>query len=49
MELNLFDFTFFFFDNYLQTIVFIELPHSLQNVELAIVKAHFGVAENSAL
>ncbi|APA00134.1 LutC/YkgG family protein [Flavobacterium commune] len=24
-------------------------PHSLQNVELAIVKAHFGVAENSAL
>nr|WP_288834254.1 LUD domain-containing protein [uncultured Flavobacterium sp.] len=23
--------------------------HSLQNVELAIVKAHFGVAENSAL
>lgn len=24
-------------------------PHTLQNVELAIVKAHFGVAENSAL
>jgi L-lactate dehydrogenase complex protein LldG len=24
-------------------------PHSLQNVELAIVKAHFGVAENSGL
>lgn len=24
-------------------------PHSLQNVELTIVKAHFGVAENSAL
>lgn len=24
-------------------------PHSLQNVELALVKAHFGVAENSAL
>lgn len=24
-------------------------PHSLQNVELAIIKAHFGVAENSAL
>lgn len=24
-------------------------PHSLQNVELAIVKAHLGVAENSAL
>jgi L-lactate dehydrogenase complex protein LldG len=24
-------------------------PHSLQNVELTIIKAHFGVAENSAL
>lgn len=24
-------------------------PHTLQNVELAIIKAHFGVAENSAL
>ncbi|KAF2327725.1 LutC/YkgG family protein [Flavobacterium daemonense] len=24
-------------------------PHSLKNVELTIVKAHFGVAENSAL
>ena len=24
-------------------------PHSLQNVELTIVKAHFGVAENSGL
>ncbi|WP_456311863.1 LutC/YkgG family protein [Pseudomonas shirazensis] len=24
-------------------------PHSLQNVELTVVKAHFGVAENSAL
>ena len=24
-------------------------PHSLENVELTIVKAHFGVAENSAL
>lgn len=24
-------------------------PHSLENVELALVKAHFGVAENSAL
>ncbi len=24
-------------------------PHSLQNVELALIKAHFGVAENSAL
>ena len=24
-------------------------PHSLQNVELAIIKAHFGVAENSGL
>ena len=24
-------------------------PHTLQNVELAIVSAHFGVAENSAL
>ena len=24
-------------------------PHTLQNVELAIVEAHFGVAENSAL
>jgi L-lactate dehydrogenase complex protein LldG len=24
-------------------------PHSLQDVELALVKAHFGVAENSAL
>ncbi len=24
-------------------------PHSLQNVDLTIVKAHFGVAENSAL
>ncbi|MEL1252341.1 LUD domain-containing protein [Flavobacterium sp. DGU38] len=24
-------------------------PHTLQNVELTIVKAHFGVAENSAL
>jgi len=26
-----------------------EDPHSLQNVELTIIKAHFGVAENSAL
>lgn len=26
-----------------------EDPHTLQNVELTIVKAHFGVAENSAL
>ncbi|MFH6998694.1 lactate utilization protein C [Flavobacterium sp. FlaQc-57] len=24
-------------------------PHSLQNVELTVIKAHFGVAENSAL
>lgn len=24
-------------------------PHSLQNVELNVIKAHFGVAENSAL
>jgi L-lactate dehydrogenase complex protein LldG len=24
-------------------------PHTLENVELAIIKAHFGVAENSAL
>jgi len=24
-------------------------PHTLQNVELAIIRAHFGVAENSAL
>jgi len=24
-------------------------PHSLENVELSIIKAHFGVAENSAL
>ncbi|WP_348811197.1 LutC/YkgG family protein [Flavobacterium maritimum] len=24
-------------------------PHTLENVELALVKAHFGVAENSAL
>lgn len=24
-------------------------PHTLQNVELTVVKAHFGVAENSAL
>ncbi|MEN2398860.1 LUD domain-containing protein [Flavobacterium sp. MC2016-06] len=24
-------------------------PHSLQNVELTIIKAHFGVSENSAL
>lgn len=24
-------------------------PHTLQNVELAIIKAHFGVAENSGL
>ncbi|MGO4770540.1 lactate utilization protein C [Flavobacterium sp. W22_SRS_FK3] len=24
-------------------------PHTLQNVELAVIKAHFGVAENSAL
>lgn len=24
-------------------------PHTLQNVGLAIVKAHFGVAKNSAL
>lgn len=24
-------------------------PHSLENVELTIIKAHFGVAENSAL
>jgi L-lactate dehydrogenase complex protein LldG len=26
-----------------------EDPHSLQNVELTIIKAHFGVAENSGL
>lgn len=26
-----------------------EDPHSLQNVELTVIKAHFGVAENSAL
>lgn len=26
-----------------------EDPHALQNVELTIIKAHFGVAENSAL
>ena len=26
-----------------------DAPHSLQDVELTIVKAHFGVAENSAL
>ena len=25
------------------------LPHSLQDVELAIIKAHFGVAENGAV
>ena len=26
-----------------------EDPHTLQNVELTVIKAHFGVAENSAL
>jgi L-lactate dehydrogenase complex protein LldG len=25
------------------------LPHSLQNIELAVIKAHFGVAENGAV
>ncbi|MBK0378720.1 LutC/YkgG family protein [Mucilaginibacter segetis] len=25
------------------------LPHSLQNVELAVIKGHFGVAENGAI
>jgi L-lactate dehydrogenase complex protein LldG len=27
----------------------VSLPHSLQNVEIAVLKAHFGVAENGAV